>query len=225
MIARVREALGVPERAPDDWSIDWSVRCTCKLCQVLKAFLTAPTRRTFDWPLASSDRAHVHGKIEYAELPVTHQTRRTVRPYTLVLNKTSKPFEQRAAARRQLEDALARLTAVPALSRASEDNMELFRAGEEVSSADLAALGLPRETYQRWVQARLLEATGRRGIYRATRALNAVLLNALVALRCPPRPPPRGGRAAVGDAGEGPGPGQGTSRRSSVSVVRPGSRG
>jgi hypothetical protein len=47
----------------------------------------------------SFPRRHVHERIERAELPVTHVTRRTGRPYTLVLTKTGALFTVERAAR------------------------------------------------------------------------------------------------------------------------------
>jgi hypothetical protein len=38
--------------------------------------------------LAKERRQHIHGRIDAAELPVTHVTRRQGRPFTLVLTKT-----------------------------------------------------------------------------------------------------------------------------------------
>ena len=55
-------------------------------------FLDDANRRTFEWPLAKQSRQHVHSRIDAAELPVTHQTRRQGRPYTLVLSKTDALF-------------------------------------------------------------------------------------------------------------------------------------
>jgi hypothetical protein len=46
-----------------------------------------------------------------AELPVTHQTRRSGRPYTLVLAKTQRLFEDEQQARVQDQKDLRRLTA------------------------------------------------------------------------------------------------------------------
>jgi hypothetical protein len=41
----------------------------------------------------------VHNRLDSAELPVRHQTRRTGRPYTLVLVKTDALFEREMKAR------------------------------------------------------------------------------------------------------------------------------
>jgi predicted 2-oxoglutarate/Fe(II)-dependent dioxygenase YbiX len=91
--ARLRSRLDRPFRAHDDWSIELPVdSCTCELCVVLRRFLADPSRRTFEWRLAQERRHHVHSRIDGAELPVTHVTRRQGRPYTLVLTKTDALF-------------------------------------------------------------------------------------------------------------------------------------
>lgn len=77
-----------PSRADDDWSMELREGCGCKLCDELGAFLRGRTRTRFEWPLAKDRRRHVHGRIDSAELPLTHQTRRVGRPYTLILTKT-----------------------------------------------------------------------------------------------------------------------------------------
>jgi predicted 2-oxoglutarate/Fe(II)-dependent dioxygenase YbiX len=87
--ARLRTRLARPRRAPGDWSIELPAGgCTCELCATLRKFLEDKSRRTFEWPLAKERRQHVHSRIDAAELPVTHVTRRQGRPYTLVLSKT-----------------------------------------------------------------------------------------------------------------------------------------
>jgi predicted 2-oxoglutarate/Fe(II)-dependent dioxygenase YbiX len=100
--ARLRARLARPQRASGDWSIELpSGGCTCHLCGTLGEFLGDKSRRTFEWPLAQQGRQHVHSRIDAAELPVTHVTRRQGRPYTLVLNKTDALFarEQQGRAR------------------------------------------------------------------------------------------------------------------------------
>ena len=65
---------------------------TCDLCDTLRVFTEDKSRRTFEWPLAQQRRQHIHSRIDAAELPVTHVTRRQGRPYTLVLKKTEALF-------------------------------------------------------------------------------------------------------------------------------------
>jgi hypothetical protein len=80
---RLEARLALPPRSDDDWSIELGRDCGCELCDVLGEFLAEGTRRTLEWPLAKERRRHVHGRLDGAEFPVTHATRRTGRPYTL----------------------------------------------------------------------------------------------------------------------------------------------
>jgi predicted 2-oxoglutarate/Fe(II)-dependent dioxygenase YbiX len=104
--ARLRAQLALPQRPSGDWSIELPAGgCRCDLCGTLRAFLEDKSRRTFEWPLAKQGRQHVHSRIDTAELPVTHQTRRQGSPYTLVLTKTDALFagEQEARIRNETD--------------------------------------------------------------------------------------------------------------------------
>lgn len=110
--ARELEAqLRAPARAHDDWSITAPLLCSCKLCAKLTKFLRAAAERRLEWPLAQAERAHVHQKIDRCGLPMTHTTRRTGRPFTLVLEKTTALFEHNATARRVAKEDLQWLKA------------------------------------------------------------------------------------------------------------------
>lgn len=74
--------------------------CDCELCGRLRAFLGNRSQTQLEWPLAQERRRHVHGRIDAAELPVDHKTRRVGRPYTLVLTKNQELFEREAQQRR-----------------------------------------------------------------------------------------------------------------------------
>jgi hypothetical protein len=109
---RLRARLARPQRSSGDWSIELPAGgCTCDLCGTLRVFLDDANRRTFEWPLAKQSRQHVHSRIDAAELPVTHQTRRQGRPYTLVLNKTDALFAREQEARTRDETDLKWLAA------------------------------------------------------------------------------------------------------------------
>jgi predicted 2-oxoglutarate/Fe(II)-dependent dioxygenase YbiX len=98
--ARLRVRLARPHRASGDWSIELPAGgCACDLCDTLRAFLSDTSRRTFEWPLAQQRRQHIHSRIDAAELPVSHLTRRQGRPYTLVLSKTDALFAREREAR------------------------------------------------------------------------------------------------------------------------------
>lgn len=106
---RLNAIVARPLRAQDDWSIDWT-GCGCDICETLHTFLASRSRRTFEWPLKTDGRQHVHTKIDSAELPVRHQTRRQGRPYTLVLTKTDDLFTRSTNTRHKAETDLAWLT-------------------------------------------------------------------------------------------------------------------
>jgi hypothetical protein len=116
---RLEARLARPARATDDWSIELPKGCHCELCATLGAFLGDPARRSFEWPLAEQRRRHVHSRIDGAELPVHHQTRRSGRPYTLVLTKTDALLEREREARQRDQADLAWLGRTRRLGRAS----------------------------------------------------------------------------------------------------------
>src|ERR1022692_3140080 len=110
--ARLRGRRPRPQRASGDWSIELPAGgCTCDLCDTLRVFAEDKSRRTFEWPLAQQGRQHVHSRIDAAELPVTHVTRRQGRPYTLVLKKTDALFAREQEARSRDETDLEWLAA------------------------------------------------------------------------------------------------------------------
>ncbi|MFA7666233.1 MAG: 2OG-Fe(II) oxygenase [Burkholderiaceae bacterium] len=99
--------LAQPERAADDWSIPPPPDCVGELGDVLARFLGAASQRRLEWRLAQDKRQVIHQLIDRHELPVRHVTRRTGRPFTLVLEKTDALFEDAAAERRQWANDLA----------------------------------------------------------------------------------------------------------------------
>ena len=72
----------------------------------LKRFLSDGATTELEWPLNKEDRKHVHGIIDMHELPVTHETRRQGRPYTLILTKTEALFEREVAERKRWQKDL-----------------------------------------------------------------------------------------------------------------------
>jgi len=106
----LQEALARPERAGDDWSItELEPGGCCDDCVQLATFLTDPAQQQLVWPLAKPRRQHIHRRIDEAELPVTHQTKREGSPHKLVLTKTSELFTRDAERR---NSAQARLDSV-----------------------------------------------------------------------------------------------------------------
>jgi len=104
---RLRDQLDRPQREPGDWSVPLPAGgCTCDLCAALRDFLAAPDQRTLEWPLAKQRRQHVHTRIDAAEVPVTHVTKRQGSPYVLVLRKTDDLFTREQKARSQADSDL-----------------------------------------------------------------------------------------------------------------------
>ncbi len=98
--ARLRARLARPPRAAGDWSVELPAgSCDCELCRTLRRFLDDTIKRTLEWPIAKDRRQHVHTRIDGAELPVTHVTRRQGSPYVLVLHKTDALFTGELQAR------------------------------------------------------------------------------------------------------------------------------
>ncbi len=117
---RLGRIAATPPRDEDDWSIEWT-GCGCDLCDRLGTFLGSRSQRTLEWPLAKDRRRHVHSRIDTAELPVRHQTRRQGRPYTLVLSKTDELFTRAAKARDEAVAGLAWLTATHGTARSGQE--------------------------------------------------------------------------------------------------------
>lgn len=109
--AALRARLDRTPRAADDWSIRLTDGCECELCRELGDFLRSRTRLVHEWPLAEPGRRHVHLRIENAELAVRHETRRTGRPYTLILTKTEDLFRREQAVRTRDAADLAYISA------------------------------------------------------------------------------------------------------------------
>ena len=107
-VRRLRARSARPRRAPDAWSIPAPAGCGCELCVRLDAFLADRERRVLEWPIVTASRSHVHARIDSAELPVGHVTRRQGRPYTLVLTKQDALFaREREERERDVADLAA----------------------------------------------------------------------------------------------------------------------
>jgi 2OG-Fe(II) oxygenase superfamily len=109
----LRARLANPARNPDDWSLALAPGCACDLCQKLGTFLGDRTSQTLEWPLAEQGRRHVHQRIDHQELPVRHETRRSGRPYTLLLTKLPQLHKTEASERKAWQADLKWLEAHP----------------------------------------------------------------------------------------------------------------
>ncbi len=94
------DELARPERTPGDWSITGIHDDCCQDCAHLASFLHDAQQQQMTWPLAKARRQHIHRRIDEAELPVTHLTRREGSPHKLVVTKTDALFHREADRRR-----------------------------------------------------------------------------------------------------------------------------
>lgn len=102
--------LAQPARARDDWSMALPEDCRCGTCARLRAFLADSRQQRLEWPLAQERRRHVHQVLDEHEMPVRHRTRRSGRPFTLVLEKMDALFAREAGERRRWRADLDWLT-------------------------------------------------------------------------------------------------------------------
>jgi hypothetical protein len=105
----LERTLAAPPRAPDDWSVTFSVHCNCELCATLSAFLSDGSRTECTWPLVQHRRQHLEAVVNRHRLPVGHETLRRGSPHSLVLTKKKAIFEREAIWRDQHEKLLGRL--------------------------------------------------------------------------------------------------------------------
>jgi hypothetical protein len=105
-LAQLRKCLREPPREADDWSMIAPEKCRCELCAELARFLADRRCTHFKWPLAKDRRLHIHCVLDGQEMPVTHVTRRSGSPYTLVLDKTHALFDREAELRAARQCAL-----------------------------------------------------------------------------------------------------------------------
>lgn len=81
-------------RAPTDFRREANWKCSCGICRELRQFLADPTASERGFPLAKDRRAHLHQVIDANRLDVTHETKRTGRPFTLVCKKSTASFDR-----------------------------------------------------------------------------------------------------------------------------------
>jgi hypothetical protein len=109
--SRLGAIVSASVRADDDWTITYTLGCTCNDCKDLAHFLGS-THTEHDWPLNENRRQHIHGKIDSAKLPVLHTTLRSGRPYVLRLRKDDSLFSRERSYRSRVKQILKALPAV-----------------------------------------------------------------------------------------------------------------
>ena len=103
---RVAEVL----EPPADWRRDSQIKCTCKDCAELRAFLNNPTQSTWSFKAAEAKRNHIEHSIKSHKCDVSYVTERSRRPYSLICTKNQASYQQRVEQRKNDLDMLARMT-------------------------------------------------------------------------------------------------------------------
>jgi hypothetical protein len=101
--------LAQPPRTENDCSITPPADCVRipELGETLVRFLSSPTQQRLEWLLAEDKQQTIRQFIDRHELPVQHETRRSSRPYILVLEKLPTLFEREMAERQFWASELA----------------------------------------------------------------------------------------------------------------------
>ncbi|MDD8047635.1 MAG: 2OG-Fe(II) oxygenase [Verrucomicrobiota bacterium] len=84
-----------PPKPPTDWKLPVKKGCQCEDCIELMQFAVDPNLQQKRFPLNKDRRMHLHHRIEWDQMDMTHETERSGRPYTLVCTKTRRSFERR----------------------------------------------------------------------------------------------------------------------------------
>jgi hypothetical protein len=93
-------------REKGDWRISHSISNPGALSAQLTTFLDDGEQRTLNIPMVKDDRKRMHRMIDSQELPVSHTTTRTGRPFTLNLAKKKSLFARERRLRAKKLDLL-----------------------------------------------------------------------------------------------------------------------
>jgi len=83
-----------PPQPPADWRRSAAIGCSCADCSRVATFLRSSSQAVLELPLASERRGHLHRQIQTQQLDLTHETRRSGRPYVLVCKKTTATYQR-----------------------------------------------------------------------------------------------------------------------------------
>ena len=93
--------IALPLEPPADWKRDAKLRCTCRDCSQLAAFLGNPAEKIWVFAAAEDRRKHVEGTIRSESSDVTTTTERRGSPHKLVCAKNQASFLRRSKQREQ----------------------------------------------------------------------------------------------------------------------------
>lgn len=91
---QLESATARKPQPPTDWARPANVACNCQYCAQLQSFLADPANDVGHIPAPEHMRQHLIGMIQQHQCDVKHVLKRTGRPYSLMLTKTSGSFER-----------------------------------------------------------------------------------------------------------------------------------
>ncbi|HKD22418.1 MAG TPA: 2OG-Fe(II) oxygenase [Rhizomicrobium sp.] len=97
----LRRRIALPLEAPRDWTRTNPLKCTCRECHGLGAFLVAPDQQQWRLKAVQDRRTHVEQSVRSAACDLDLTTERSGSPHTLVATKNQASYERRAKQRRQ----------------------------------------------------------------------------------------------------------------------------
>ncbi len=84
-----------PPEPPKNWSQEISISCSCEDCKELQEFARDPLTQVYRFRVRQECRRHLHEKMDFYKLDMTHETERTGSPQTLVCKKNRRTYELR----------------------------------------------------------------------------------------------------------------------------------
>ena len=106
LYTRVGEVL----EPPADWRRNSQIKCACKDCAELRAFLNNPAQSTWSFKAAEAKRKHIEHSIKSNQCDLTCITERKGSPHSLICTKNMASYQRRVEQRKNDLDVLERLT-------------------------------------------------------------------------------------------------------------------
>jgi hypothetical protein len=112
--AELERRTAEPPAPPADFRRNDKLSCKCSDCRELSLFLADPAESVHEFRRAKAGRQHLHQVIDGNRCDLTHVTRRTGSPYTLVCTKTTASYEAACDVFARDQKNLTRLQSVEA---------------------------------------------------------------------------------------------------------------
>ncbi len=113
-----------PLEPPKNWSQEFPISCSCEDCQELQKFARDPLTQIYRFRVRQDRRRHLHEKIDFYKLDMTHETERTGSPQTLVCKKNRRTYELRCEQYRSDISLMQELASMLMLSNDVHSHLE-----------------------------------------------------------------------------------------------------